>query len=98
DLEETKYRHFSTSLEQARFDEVLGAGKMSNINIAQTPSPPYRESRQLVKILCMIAIGGVVAGFALAFVIELLLDPTVRRPTEVETRLHLPVFLSIPRM
>jgi polysaccharide biosynthesis transport protein len=98
DLEESKYRHFSTSLEQARFDEALGAGKMSNISIAQTPSPAYRESRQLVKTLSMIAIGGVVAGLALAFLIELFLDPTVRRPTEVETRLHLPLFLTIPRM
>jgi uncharacterized protein involved in exopolysaccharide biosynthesis/Mrp family chromosome partitioning ATPase len=98
DLEETKYRHFSTSLEQARFDEALGAGKMSNISVAQSPSPAYRESRQLVKTLSMISIGGVVAGLALAFLIELFLDPTVRRPTEVETRLHLPLFLTIPRM
>jgi Mrp family chromosome partitioning ATPase len=98
DLEETKYRHFSTSLEQARFDEALGAGKMSNISVAQSPSPAYRESRQLVKTLSMIAIGGVVAGLTLAFLIELFLDPTVRRPTEVETRLHLPLFLTIPRM
>jgi succinoglycan biosynthesis transport protein ExoP len=97
DLEETKYRHFSTSLEQARFDEALSAGKMSNISVAQTPTPPYRESKQLVKTLGMIAIGGVVAGFALAFLIELFLDPTVRRPTEVETRLHLPLFLTIPK-
>ena len=27
DLEETKFRYFSSSLEQARFDEALGAGK-----------------------------------------------------------------------
>lgn len=97
DLEETKYRHFSTSLEQARFDEALGAGKMSNISVAQSPSPPYRESRQLVKTLGMLAAGGVAAGFALAFLLELFLDPTVRRPIEVETRLHLPLFLTIPK-
>src|ERR1022692_66405 len=71
---------------------------MSNISVAQKPSPPYREARQLVKTLSMIAIGGIVAGFALAFLIELFLDPSVRRPTEVEARLHLPLFLTIPRM
>ena len=98
DLEETKYRHFSTSLEQARFDEALSAGKMSNISVTQTPSPAYRESRQLLKTLSILAIGGVVAGFALAFLIELVLDRTVRRPIEIETRLHLPLFLTIPRM
>ena len=98
DLEETKYRHFSTSLEQARFDDALGAGKMSNIRVAQAPSPASGESRKLIKTLSLIALGGVVAGFALAFLIELFLDPTVRRPTEVESRLHLPLFLTLPRM
>jgi Mrp family chromosome partitioning ATPase len=98
DLEEAKYRHFSTSLEQARFDDALGAGKMSNISVAQEPSPAFRESRKMIKAISMIAIGGVVAGFALAFLIELFLDPSVRRPTEVEARLHLPLFLTIPRM
>ena len=98
DLEETKYRHFSTSLEQARFDDALGAGKMSNIRVAQAPSPALPEKRKLIKTLSLIALGGVVAGFALAFLIELFLDPTVRRPTEVESRLHLPLFLTLPRM
>ena len=96
ELEETKYRHFSTSLEQARFDEALGAGKMSNISVAQTPTPPYRESRQMAKSLGMIAFSGVGAGLALAFLLELFLDPTVRRPNEIETRLRLPLFLTIP--
>ena len=73
ELEEAKYRHFSTSLEQARFDETLSAGRMSNIGVAQAPSPAFRESRQLVQMLGLIALGGVVAGFALAFLIELVL-------------------------
>ena len=98
ELEEAKYRHFSTSLEQARFDETLSAGRMSNIGVAQAPSPAFRESRQLVQMLGLIALGGVVAGFALAFLIELVLDRTVRRPIEVETRLRLPLFLTIPKM
>ena len=97
ELEETKYRHFSTSLEQAQFDKALSDGGIPNINEAQAPTPPYRESRKLVKTLSMIVFGGVGAGFALAFLTELFLDPTVRRPTEVETRLHLPLFLTIPK-
>ena len=103
DLEAAKYAHFTTSLEQAHFDDLLGEGKlgegkMSNISVAQAPSPAFRESRKLIKTLSMIAIGGIVAGFGLAFLIELFLDPTVRRATEVEARLHLPLFLTIPRM
>jgi Mrp family chromosome partitioning ATPase len=71
---------------------------MSNINVAQNPSPPYRESRELLKTLAMIVGAGVFGGFALAFVIELFFDPTVRRPVEIETRLHLPLFLTIPNL
>jgi uncharacterized protein involved in exopolysaccharide biosynthesis/Mrp family chromosome partitioning ATPase len=96
ELQEAKYRHFSLSLEQETFDSALSAGKMSNINIAQAPTLPYRESRQLVKAVSLLAIGGIVAGLALAFLIEFFLDPTVRRSTEIETRLRLPLFLNIP--
>ena len=95
-IEENKYLHFTTSLEQSRFDEALSAGKMANINVAQNPSPPYRESRQLVKTLATVVGIGVFGGIALAFVFELFLDPTVRRPGEIETRLRLPLFLTIP--
>ncbi|MGB7746522.1 MAG: Wzz/FepE/Etk N-terminal domain-containing protein [Verrucomicrobiia bacterium] len=96
ELEENKYRYFSSSLEQACFDEALGAGKLSNISSAQTPSPPYRDLSQLQKQLAIVVLGGVLAGIALAFLLELYLDPTLKRPIEVETRLRLPLFISIP--
>ncbi len=96
ELEETKYRYFSSSLEQARFDEALGAGKLSNISVAQTPSPPFRDLGQLNKLLAMVVAGGMLAGIALAFLLELYLDQTLKRPVEVETKLRLPLFLSIP--
>ena len=96
DIEEAKYRHFSTSLEQAHFDEALNAGKMSNISVAQAPSPAFRESRQLLKTVGLVAAGGVGGGLALAFLLELFFDSTVRRPSEVESRLRLPLFLTIP--
>jgi len=96
ELEETKYRYFSSRLEQARFDEALGAGKLSNISVAQSPSPPFRDWSKRPKQLAIIAAGGVVGGIALAFLIELFLDQTLKRPGEVETRLRLPLFLTIP--
>ena len=96
ELEETKYRYFSSSLEQARFDEALGAGKLSNISVAQTPSPPFRDLSQLNKLLAMVVAGGLLAGIALAFLLELYLDQTLKRPVEVETKLRVPLFLSIP--
>jgi uncharacterized protein involved in exopolysaccharide biosynthesis/Mrp family chromosome partitioning ATPase len=96
EIEEAKYRHISISLEQASFDKKLTADQTANINVAQKPTPPSPEKRQLVKTLATVVGAGVFGGIALAFVLELFLDPTVRRPVEIETRLRLPLFLTIP--
>src|SRR5262249_42831436 len=40
--------------------------------------------------------GGVVAGLVLAFGIEFVLDRSVRRVSEIERKLKLPLFISIP--
>ncbi len=70
DLEEAKYRHFSTSLDQANFNKMLGSEKMSNISVVQTPCPPYRESRRLLGTLTIIVGAGVFCGIALAGLCE----------------------------
>ena len=41
--------------------------------------------------------GGILGGLALkAFLIEFYLDRSVKRPTEIERKLKIPLFLSIP--
>jgi uncharacterized protein involved in exopolysaccharide biosynthesis/Mrp family chromosome partitioning ATPase len=96
ELEESNYRYFSASLEQSRIDESLEAGRVTNIGIIQEPSPPAKAPAKSSKIVAMLAAGGVAAGLAWAFLIELYLDRSVKRPFEVETRLRLPLFISIP--
>jgi len=49
-------------------------------------------------MLAMLALGGILVGLAWAFLIELYLDHSVKRPIEVQTKLGLPLFLSIPDM
>ena len=101
-LEETKaiqqanYQNLSTKLEDSHIDEALDNGKTPNIKWIEWPTPPYRDWSKADKLVRMIAIGGIFAGLAWAFLIELLLDRSVRRPVEIETRLKLPLFLSIP--
>jgi Mrp family chromosome partitioning ATPase len=48
------------------------------------------------KTALALAGGGFGVGFALALFIELVLDQTVRRPVELEQRLGIPLWLSIP--
>ena len=96
DLDEENYRYYAARLEQSRINEALGTGKVSNISQIQTPSPPYRDSKKTIKLLAGIAIGGIVAGLAWSFLIEIFLDRTIRRPIDVERLLGVPLFLSIP--
>ena len=96
DLEEANYRYYAASLEKARIDEALGAGRVSNISQIQTPSPPFTDRGKSYVPIALVAAGGILAGLAWAFLIEMYLDRSVRRPVDVERILRLPLFLSIP--
>ena len=96
DLEEANYKYYAASLEKARIDEALGAGRVSNISQIQTPSPPFTDRGKSYVPIALVAAGGILAGLAWAFLIEMYLDRSVRRPVDVERMLRLPLFLSIP--
>jgi Mrp family chromosome partitioning ATPase len=70
--------------------------KLSNISVTQEPTPPYKDSDRIKKTCALLAGGGFGAGIALAVLLELFLNQTVRRPNEIETRLRLPLMLTIP--
>jgi uncharacterized protein involved in exopolysaccharide biosynthesis/Mrp family chromosome partitioning ATPase len=95
-LQETNYARFSQSLEQSRLDEKLGAGKVSNISTIEEPTPALPAPSKLMKILAMVLLGGLGVAFGLPFVWELYVDRSIKRPAEVESRIRLPLFLSIP--
>jgi uncharacterized protein involved in exopolysaccharide biosynthesis/Mrp family chromosome partitioning ATPase len=95
DLEEANYRYYAANLEQSRINEALGAGKISNISQVQAPSPPRRDWAKTYKAIGIVLAAGILGGFAWAFLIELYLDTSVRRPSEVEALLGVPLLLSI---
>lgn len=96
DLEEAHYRKFSENLAQSQLDEKLGAGKVSNISVIEEPTPPRKAKSKLLKMMVGVLFGSIAASFGLAFLLELFLDQSIRRPAEVETKVGLPLFLSIP--
>ncbi len=98
ELEETNYKYYAASLEQSRISEALGNGAVSNISEIQTPTPPFIDWLKTYKVMGGLAGGGIAAGLAWAFLIEMVLDRSVRRPVDVERILHLPLFLSIPKL
>jgi polysaccharide biosynthesis transport protein len=96
DLEETNFRYVSAGLERSRFDETLGSGRNANISVIQNPTPPRKDDSRRLKMVGGALGGGLALGLAIAFLLELFLDQTVRRPLEVQGRLHLPLFMAIP--
>lgn len=95
-LDEGYYTNFSQSLEQSRINERLGAGKVSNISVIQSASAPFRVASKLRKIIAGILFGSLGGAVALAFLIEFLVDQSVRRPAEIGTKLGLPLFITVP--
>jgi uncharacterized protein involved in exopolysaccharide biosynthesis/Mrp family chromosome partitioning ATPase len=96
EVDEARYRSISSNLDQARLDERLGSGRVWNINTIQEPCPPYKVASKIYAILAMIVVGGLGLGLGLAFLLELYLDQTVKRPEEIEAKFGLPLFLTIP--
>jgi uncharacterized protein involved in exopolysaccharide biosynthesis/Mrp family chromosome partitioning ATPase len=96
ELDEANYKYFAESLEKARIDEALDPSKMPNISAVQRPSPPMLETKTRNKIALGLAGGGIALGVALALLRGLVLNQTVGRPLELETRLNIPLLVSIP--
>jgi uncharacterized protein involved in exopolysaccharide biosynthesis/Mrp family chromosome partitioning ATPase len=94
---EDQYQHFRISLEKAKIDQAIDSTKLGNINVVQEPSRASLNTKKTKKMV-LTAFGGTAAiGLALAFLIELILDPSVKRAKEVESRVKVPVLISIPR-
>jgi uncharacterized protein involved in exopolysaccharide biosynthesis/Mrp family chromosome partitioning ATPase len=96
-MAEEKFRYYQSSLEKARIDETLDPTKIPNISIVQNPSTPVRSiDAKTRKLILGVAASGVAAGLMLAFLMEWVVDRRVSRPTEIQSRLQLPLMMSIP--
>ena len=96
ELEEKNYRYYAAGLEQKKFDDALVGSKLENISIIQAPTPPSRENTKRSKIALGLLAGGILGGLAIAFLIEMFLDRSLKIPAHVEDRLHLPLFAAVP--
>lgn len=96
-LEDAEFRSLEVKLKEARLDQTLDPSRMPNITMVQQPSDPVRTYDELMrKIIMGLAGGGLAAGLGLAFLIELVFNRKVERPAEIQTRLQLPLLISIP--
>lgn len=93
---QSNYNKYLESQEQARIDQALEMGKISNISIVQPASYAINPIRP--KTIPNLALGvflGLFGGLGLAFLSEYL-DHSLKTPQEVEEKLGLPVLASLP--
>ena len=97
-IEESAYRSLEERLRLAEIDkQILKQSQMPNINVVQNPTVPLKSyDEKTTKIILGLAGGGIAMGLGLAFLIEMLFSRKVSRPIEIQTRLQLPLLLSIP--
>ena len=69
---------------------------MPNISYLQKPSPATRASNDRKKLVLGLAAGGAMLGLALIWLMEMIFDRTVKRASEMENKLQVPVLLAIP--
>jgi uncharacterized protein involved in exopolysaccharide biosynthesis/Mrp family chromosome partitioning ATPase len=94
--EQRTYESVNARLEQARVDESMLAGKNINMSPVQSPTPPGLDYKKMMKLVGMVLAGCIGMGLGLAFLIDQFLDRSIKRSSDIERRLGLPVFLSIP--
>ena len=98
-LDEENYMRLAISLDQVKLDKALNAsGNVYNLTTIQEPSPAMRVAAKMFKTIGMIVFGSIAAAIGLAFFIELYLDQSVKRAVDVEARIGVPLFLSIPKL
>jgi len=95
-LQETNYYYFSANLEQARLNEALGSGNVPNINVVEDATIAARVSSGPLKMAALLLLAGLGGGMGLAFLLDYGLSQTVMRSEDVQRKLRLPLFLSIP--
>ena len=97
-LEEENAKYFDVSLEKARIDETLNPAKIPNINVVQKPSPGMKKTSEATKHAGIAALVGLGIGLVGAFLKEMVLDKSVKRPADIIKRMRLPLTLNIPLM
>jgi capsular exopolysaccharide synthesis family protein len=96
EIVEASYRGYSQKMEQARIDGALETEKISNISLAQAATFPVKPTSPRPGI--NLALGFMLAtcgAVGLAFMAERL-DHSLKRPEEVEAKLHLPLLTTVP--
>lgn len=89
------FEYFMTNVEKANVDSNSAGGAVQMTEL-QKPTPPKLDTKKLLKLIGA-AFGGCVGlGLGIAFLVDMFLDRSIRRPSQIVRGLRLPVVLTIP--
>jgi polysaccharide biosynthesis transport protein len=94
--QEADYNLFKESLDQSVINTALGPGHVSNIGDVEVATAPVKVPGIRKKVIGGILAVGTLGSLVLAYLLEFMVDQSVKRPAEVEHRLRLPFLLWIP--
>lgn len=95
-LQEEEFTYMQTSLQKHEIDSELDQSGLTNIAVVQSPSPAAPAVDELLKKMAIALALGVFGGIGLAFLLEMYVDQTVKRPSDFDQKLRLPLYMSIP--
>ncbi|HEY5041199.1 MAG TPA: Wzz/FepE/Etk N-terminal domain-containing protein [Verrucomicrobiae bacterium] len=93
---EDNYTQYANTQEEENIKQSLGPGRNSNIPQIMSPTPPSKDFSKFYKVFYGMMFSGLILGLAWAFLVEFYLDRSIKRPIDVQTKLKIPFFLSIP--
>lgn len=97
EMQDGEYRLLESNLKKAEVDRSLDRSEMPGLKLVEQPTEPVQSFSEMTqKLMLGLAGAGVAAGLGLAFLLELVVDRRITRPTEIESRLQVPLMLSIP--
>jgi polysaccharide biosynthesis transport protein len=99
--EDDRYRanldYYQKRQGEAELDAILEPGN-SQISLIEAPTPPAGDFAKVNKTCAAVLFGGLFLALALPFVIEFYLDQTLKRPLDIQSRLGVPFFVTMPKL
>jgi polysaccharide biosynthesis transport protein len=82
---------------ESELDATLEAGNSQMVPI-EAPTPPTGDFAKANKTCAGVLFGGLFLALGLPFLIEFYLDQSLKRPVDIQNRLGVPFFVSMPKL
>jgi Mrp family chromosome partitioning ATPase len=97
ELYRTTLEYYKRRQAEADVNGTLDPGN-TQIRSIEQPTPARGDYMAVTKVCVGILAGGLALAFGLPFFIELYLDQSLKRPLDIQNRLGVPFFISMPKL